>query len=295
MKHLEKEFVKGGSDMKTIYLNSNNLGDFQKKANSNVMALGFFDGVHKGHLEVINTAKTKAMEKGIPLTVMSFFPHPKNVLSNGQKQVNYLMPLSEKERVLRELGVETFYIVEFDLEFSKLSPQQFALQYLNGLGVIHVVAGFDYTYGSRGEGNLDRLNSDSGGVLEVTKVSKVECHGEKISSTCIREKVLSGQVDKIPALLDRPYQIECDWNGTLLQVKPYYTLPAPGKYSVTIVDDKYSLPGEVIVTEKKELLLLKPFSVGHTKMGDSLTITWHQRIVKELSSSLNDHRIFLMA
>ena len=56
---------------------------------------------------------------------MSFFPHPKTVISNGKKQVCYLMPLSEKEKMLEQLGVDTFYIVEFDQEFASLSPEQF--------------------------------------------------------------------------------------------------------------------------------------------------------------------------
>ena len=86
------------------------------------------------------------------LSVMSFFPHPKTVISNGKKQVCYLMPISEKEKMLEQLGVDTFYMVQFDKEFASLSPQQFVAQYMLKLGVIHAVAGFDFSYGSRGTG-----------------------------------------------------------------------------------------------------------------------------------------------
>ena len=102
------------------------------------------------------------------------------------------MPLSEKEERLRSLGVDTFYIVEFDKEFAALTPDQFVAKYLIQLGVVHAVAGFDFCYGYRGAGNMDRLKNDSGGVVDVTKVEKVEYHGEKISSTCIRERLLNG-------------------------------------------------------------------------------------------------------
>ena len=67
------------------------------------------------------------------------------------------MPLSEKEKMLEQLGVDTFYIVQFDKEFASLSPEQFVSQYLVNLGVVHAVAGFDFSYGSRGLGNMDRL------------------------------------------------------------------------------------------------------------------------------------------
>ena len=114
------------------------------------MALGFFDGLHQGHRKVIQTALQKAKEKSLPLSVMSFFPDPKTVLSNGKKQVCYLMPLYEKEKMLEQLGVDRFYMVRFDKEFASLSPEQFVFQYLVKLGVLHAVAGFDFSYGSRG-------------------------------------------------------------------------------------------------------------------------------------------------
>ena len=81
------------------------------------------------------------------------------------------------------------------------------------LGVVHAVAGFDFSYGYKGTGNMDRLKSDSGGLIEVTKVAKVECQGEKISSTCIRERLLKGNVEELPDFLGRPYEVKCDWDG----------------------------------------------------------------------------------
>ncbi|KKK39138.1 hypothetical protein WQ57_05020 [Mesobacillus campisalis] len=261
--------------MKTIYLNPGNLAFWQKAAEPNIMALGFFDGLHKGHQEVINSAKQIGTEKKLPVSVMSFFPHPKTVLSNGSKQVNYLMPLSEKEKVLRTLGVDLFYIVEFDREFSSLSPEEFVGKYLVDLGVVHAVAGFDYAYGCKGAGNMDRLKADSGGLVDVTKVPKVECRGEKISSTCIRERLLKGKVDEMPDFLGREYEVDCEYDGVTLKSKPFYTLPAPGIYDVTLTGTMKTQHAEVKVTEQKEMILLKPLS--KPKKG-WLTIQWHRRI-----------------
>lgn len=267
--------------METIYINHDNLADWQGKANACVMALGFFDGLHYGHREVIKTALWIAKEKGVSLAVMSFFPHPRSVLSNGEKQIDYLMPLSVKEKILRGLGVDTFYIVEFTRGFAALSPEQYVKDYLVNLGVIHAVAGFDFTYGSRGIGNLDRLQKDSGGIIDVTKVEKVACRGEKISSTSIRERLAAGNVEDLPDFLGCCYEIEGLWDGQSFKLNPYFTLPAPGKYAVTINIGNSSKFTEVIVEEKH----LKPVSELPLYMIGELSIVLHQRIPHKATPS----------
>ncbi|MFP5106193.1 adenylyltransferase/cytidyltransferase family protein [Neobacillus sp. C211] len=275
--------------METIYLNPENLADYQQKASLSVMALGFFDGIHNGHREVIKTAFQIAKERNLSLSVMSFFPHPKTVLSNGNIHVDYLMPLSDKEKIFCELGVDIFYIVEFDSEFASLSPEKFAAKYLVDLGVVHAVAGFDYTYGFRGVGNMDRLISDSGGILEVTKVDKVEYQGEKISSTCIREKLASGNIEDLSAFLGRLYEVACEWDGTSLRVRPHYTLPAPGKYVVTVRGANQSQVLEMIVTKEKELIPLKSFSELAANNNGVLSIIWHEQILGKVKNSSQEH------
>ncbi|WP_227937770.1 FAD synthetase family protein [Alkalihalobacillus deserti] len=276
--------------METIYLNPDNLAYWQHKAKPSIMALGFFDGLHKGHQKVIDTAYEIGKKQNLSLSVMSFFPHPKTVLSNGKKQVNYLMPLSEKEKVLRTLGVDTFFIVEFDKEFSGLSPEQFVSKYLLDLGVVHAVAGFDYTYGFKGEGNMDRIKCDSKGLLEVTKVSKVEHLGEKISSTCIREKLLKGHINDLHDLLGRPYEVECSYDGETLNLRPYYTLPAPGRYAVTMSGECPSQDLEVIISEKKEVITLRPLSELNLDNNARFTITWHRQISKKNAAPFYENR-----
>ena len=262
--------------METIYLNQNNLAFWQGRAKPTVMALGFFDGVHKGHCEVINTAAKIAKERNLSLAVMSFFPHPKTVISNGK--VNYLMPLSEKQEKLRKLGVDIFYIVEFDKDFASLLPAHFVTKYLVNLDVVHAVAGFDYTYGCKGAGNMDRLKADSGGLIDVTKVEKLEFQGEKISSTCIREKLLNGEVEELLSLLGHAYEVECEWDGKELKHKPYYTLPAPGCYEVTLKSMIGSFKTQVIVLKKGEHQVLECTTEIPTFMEGSLSIVWHSNL-----------------
>ncbi|MEH7255341.1 FAD synthetase family protein [Neobacillus niacini] len=267
--------------METIYLNWENLAQWQEKAKPCVMALGFFDGLHNGHQEVVKTAIKIAKAKNIPVAVMSFFPHPKSVLSDGKIQVDYLMPLSEKEKRLQELGVDIFYIVEFTKEFAALSPEQYVAKYLLNLGVIHAVAGFDFSYGFKGAGNLERLKSDSSGIIEVTKVDKVVCRGEKISSTCIRERISNGRVDELPDFLGRYYENECNWDGESINILPYYTLPSAGQYAVTINKGSVSICAEVLVTVDEKRKSLKSLSEIPQYIKGEISIQWHYRIQKD--------------
>src|SRR5690625_3827965 len=111
--------------MEVITLNQNNLAYWKERATKNVIALGFFDGVHKGHIEVIQRAAQLAKEKECALTVMSFFPHPRTVISQGKIKFDYIMPVAEKAKVLQTLGVDRFYVVEFDRAFASLSPEEY--------------------------------------------------------------------------------------------------------------------------------------------------------------------------
>ena len=141
--------------MKVVHVTNSNRDAFLSEVEPCVIALGFFDGVHLGHQAVIKAAKRAADEKKLPLVIMSFFPHPKEVLSNGKKIVSYLMPLADKQKKFKQLGVQTFCMVQFDSEFAALTPKQFVQNYLFDFGAQQIVAGFDFTYGCRGEGNMD--------------------------------------------------------------------------------------------------------------------------------------------
>ena len=159
-----------------------------------------------------------------------------------------------------------------------MSPEQFVHNYLLDLGAVHVVAGFDYTYGKRGKGNMDRLKEDSGGVLDVTKVEKVEANGEKISSTYIRNKLAAGKVEDLPCLLERPYEVVCNWQGTALQVGTFYTLPAPGRYLVTMKTERLSQLMIAKVVDRRHVIPENGLFSEMLNQQESVTVTWHQRI-----------------
>ncbi|WP_307323160.1 bifunctional riboflavin kinase/FAD synthetase [Evansella vedderi] len=171
------------------------------------LALGFFDGVHAGHQTVIEKAKEEAKKRGIKSGVMTFFPHPKEVLRKDSR-VRYLTSMKQKQALIEMLGVDYLIIIDFDNGFSELTPQQFVDYYLIGLNVKHVVAGFDYTYGRLGKGTMETLPFHSRNKLTYTTVGKVEFKGEKISSTSIRQALEDGNLSKVNRYLGRNYETE---------------------------------------------------------------------------------------
>ena len=256
--------------MKTIILNEKNLSIVQQNSEPAVMALGFFDGVHKGHQQVILAARKKAQKKGLKLAVMSFFPHPKTVFSN--EEVDYLMPMEKKGESFRSLGVDLFYIVDFTKSFAALQPRQFVQQYLVGLQVQYAVAGFDYTYGTKGAGTIDTIESDSEGKIKVDVVKRFAISGEKVSSTCIRKKLKQGYVEEVTALLGKPYSIQYSMKHGL---HVYYTLPERGEYYVTILVGKRAISQKIYVKNERYI------TFHHDLNIEDCSIYFHQRATQK--------------
>lgn len=210
-----------------------------------VMALGFFDGVHLGHQKVILTAKQIAREKQMQCAVMTFNPHPKEVLRAYKEKMEYLSPIEEKTKLIKNLGVDVLYIVDFTLDFADLTPQQFVDSYLIDLNVKHVVAGFDYSYGKLGKGTMETLPFHSRKAFTQTTIEKVEKELEKVSSTYIRNLIINGKVEKVPEFLGRHYEvvgkvIHGEKRGRQIGFPTAnietdrYLLPATGVYAVCV-------------------------------------------------------------
>jgi riboflavin kinase / FMN adenylyltransferase len=269
-----------GAILEFIHVTSNNREQTLLRTKPCVMALGFFDGVHLGHQKVIREAKRAAEEQDLPLVIMSFFPHPKEVLSNGINIIPYLMPMKDKRRIFEELGADTFYLIQFTKEFAGLSPREFVQTYLLDFGAKQVVAGFDFTYGHRGKGNMDTMKKDSDGKLEGIKVEKIEWAGEKISSTLIRQLVLAGEVERISSYLGNDYQSE----GRIafrkkhveVALHPYYLIPASGWYEVTVNLHQETTTQIAVVRDGRLTLLSSQAKVFPFYEGETVRLSWRK-------------------
>lgn len=267
--------------MKIIHLNTTNISYWKEHSKPSVMALGFFDGVHRGHTKVIETAGEIAKEQGISHTVMSFFPHPKTVIGKSEKEFDYLMPLSKKASILEALGVDIFYIVEFNKAFLSLLPEEFITGFLVDMKVKHAVAGFDFTYGYRGIGNIERLRADSRFQIDVTKVDEIAYAGEKISSTRMRDLIHHGRMEELVNYLGRRYETEMYWDGTCLKPSPYYMLPAQGIYRALFRMNGRLQKKKIFVPPERNAVYLIESTTHQFDLSKTVEIIWLTNVARE--------------
>jgi riboflavin kinase/FMN adenylyltransferase len=174
------------------------------------VAFGSFDGVHLGHQRVIHLARSKARDLGVPLGVVSFEPHPWRWFHPEDPPFLLTSARQQAER-FQALGVERSYILPFDDHLAGLSAEEFASEALaQGLGVRHVVVGFDASFGRGRTGDGDLLK-DLGGQLGfgVTIAPALSDEtGYKLSSTAARRALQLGHPEAAAEILGRPFAIE---------------------------------------------------------------------------------------
>ena len=175
-----------------------------------VVAIGNFDGVHRGHRALIAEARLQAEARKAPLAVLSFEPHPQEFFKPGPDCFR-LTPLRSKARLLSELGVDALYALNFDAEMATRTPQEFVTQVLmDGLGISGVVVGHDFEFGKGRAGNLAVLSYM--GEMEgftVTAFDTVTTEGdEKISSSLIRKLLRDARPEEAARLLGHWWAVE---------------------------------------------------------------------------------------
>jgi riboflavin kinase/FMN adenylyltransferase len=180
-----------------------------KAALHGVVAIGNFDGVHRGHRALIEAAGAQAREHGAPLGVVTFEPHPREVLAPDTAPPR-LTPLRVKARLLAELGVEHLFALTFNEHLMRKSPEAFVHDVLaGGLGIRHVVVGYDFRFGHRRAGDPDtlrRLGEEYG--FGVTVIEPVAWRGHVCSSSRVRAAIAAGDVALARDLLGHPFLTE---------------------------------------------------------------------------------------
>lgn len=266
-----------------------------------VAAIGFFDGVHKGHQAVIQEAKDIAKKTNKDSAVITFDPHPSVVLQN-KKDVDYITPLQDKIRKIENLEVDHLYIIHFNKELSKLSPQAFIDHFIVSLHITHLVAGFDFTFGHKGKGNMQNIQNYTSDELLVSTVERLDYQSEKISSTRIRSALNDGNVVESERLLGRPYSmmgevIHGDKRGRTigyptanLKVMDEYFKPKIGVYAVEMEFDgklwygMASLGYNPTFTDERDNIKIEVhiFDFNQDIYGKIIEIKWKKYIRDEL-------------
>ena len=189
-----------------VYRSYNNLPEI---ARGSVVAIGNFDGVHRGHQALIEAARNQALELGLPLGIITFEPHPLQLL-RPEIAPKRLTPFRTKIKILAEMGVQHVFALTFNQAMREKTPEAFVRDVLvAGLGVGHVVVGFDFRFGHKASGDAPGLVAlgDRHG-FGVTRIDAVTWHGDICSSSRVRAAVADGNVALAADLLGYPFVIE---------------------------------------------------------------------------------------
>lgn len=172
-----------------------------------VMAIGVFDGVHRGHQAILEGLRDRARETAGTSLVLSFHPHPQKVIRPGDAP-RLLQTGVQKEQMLRRLGIDYLIRHPFTRRLSLYTPDEFARRILYSHGIKEIRVGANFRFGHRRSGDfqtLQRLGQRYG--FEVVEVEAVHTRGLRISSTLIRRALDEGRTSLARHLLGRPYQI----------------------------------------------------------------------------------------
>jgi riboflavin kinase/FMN adenylyltransferase len=173
-----------------------------------VLAIGNFDGVHRGHQALIAKAIATARDSGRPSGVMVFEPHPRAFFVPGEPHFP-LTPLAEKLRIIETLGLKIAVVMPFDAHLAALSAEDFIDGILvRGLGVGHVVIGYDFFFGRKRGGNPSTMvEAGRRHGFGVSVIEPVAEGGEVFSSTETRLKLAQGDVKGAAAAMGRPWRV----------------------------------------------------------------------------------------
>ena len=158
------------------------------------IAIGTFDGVHRGHVRVLDAA----LAAGLRPAVVTFDPHPRTIIGN---RVELLATVERRLELLEQLGFEDALVVRFDAALADLAPEEFAETMLRAAGAEVIAAGDGFRFGRRRAGDLDLLERLGFDVRRVPLV-------DNVSSSHIRALLLAGEVEKAAQLLGRPVEVE---------------------------------------------------------------------------------------
>jgi riboflavin kinase/FMN adenylyltransferase len=203
------------------------------------VAIGTFDGVHRGHLSVIQAA----IDSGLAPTVITFDPHPRVAFGN---EVELITTLERRLELFADAGVEATLVAPFTSELMVLEPETFAERYLSAIGATAIAAGPNFRFGAKRRGDRDLLGQLGFEILDVT-------HVPGVSSSAIRQALREGDIGVAAAHLGRPFELDGivvagdQRGGTLgyptanLALEPRLACPAYGIYAGSALDHRAAI------------------------------------------------------
>ncbi|MEY8442054.1 riboflavin biosynthesis protein RibF [Lactobacillaceae bacterium 24-114] len=274
-----------------------------------VLAMGFFDGVHRGHQEVILRAKEEAKKAGLPLAVLTYKNAPAIAYKRFPEGFKYLSTTPRKISLLEQLEVDIVYLINFTSSFAQLSPQEFVDQYLIAFHAQTVVAGFDHTYGEAAVANMEQLPGYAKGRFKVITIPKLtDNQNKKIGSHYIREQIQEGELRQANYQLGYYYQTsglvvhgfargrKLGFPTINVETPTPELLPKIGVYAVKVVingvlyDGMANVGRNITFGDHNKLTVeIYLFDVEKELYGEEVKVYWYQYIRgEEKFANVND-------
>ncbi|MCT2594832.1 bifunctional riboflavin kinase/FAD synthetase [Streptomyces sp. N2-109] len=240
------------------------LEDIPEGWGRSVVTIGSYDGVHRGHQLIIGKAVQRARELDAPAVVVTFEPHPSEVVRPGSHPP-LLAPHHRRAELMAGLGVDAVLVLPFTAEFSKLSPADFVAKVLvDKLHACSVVEGPNFRFGHRAAGNVDTLAELGASydyeVLVIDLYERGEAGaGEPFSSTLARRLVADGEMRGAAEILGRPHRVEgivvrgaqrgreLGFPTANVETLPHTAVPADGVYAGWLTADGEVMPAAISV------------------------------------------------
>ena len=174
-----------------------------------ILTLGTFDGVHKGHRKIISNLKSEAKRNNLRSIILTFFPHPRNIVSS--EIIKSISTIDEKTKIFSDLGVDELIIQKFDKSFSSMDAKEFIELLVDNLKIKKIIVGYNHRFGKNRSADINVLKDFSLKYdFEVLEIKAFEVENIKISSTKIRDAIQQGNINLCNNYLGYNFNINGD-------------------------------------------------------------------------------------
>jgi len=229
-----------------------------------IVTIGNFDGVHLGHLKLIEQVVSRARALGLASFAITFDPHPEQVLV-PERKLTYLSTAEERKEILEQSGIDSVWICPFTRELARLEPEEFMHLVTERQPIAELWVGADFGLGRGRKGTiavLAELGAASGWGLHMVAPQTLE--GQIVSSTAIRTLLAAGAIRGAADLLGRPYTVPGHVEGDMLLVDPRRAVPKTGvNYEAQLQQDDAAFDGVVSVEPDPLRIELDPRAPHH--------------------------------